>query len=26
VVIGAMKATHPYEEIAYCVIRTEQAE
>ncbi len=21
-VIGAMKATHPYEEIAYCVIRT----
>ena len=25
-VIDAMKATHPYEEVAYCVIRTESVE
>ena len=24
-VLEAMKATHPYEEVAYCVIRTESA-
>ncbi|MDP6416649.1 MAG: NGG1p interacting factor NIF3, partial [Gammaproteobacteria bacterium] len=25
-VIDAMKATHPYDEVAYCVIRTESVE